>query len=233
MVYRSKPELIAHHRIFFRDELAHWIWEAQFAGASEVNAQPIVPGSPLEVEIIAPSGRVTSIDLFCATYLRQISSGLFAELFDRDGKAVACRRIAGPEIADNKYHPFILGEDLALEPGAKYRLVVSSIDGAPDDYIGVWVGACAIGDWHYGQRFVAFSGERMFLYAATPTAPAKPKVFVVLPSPPAFVAPLADLAECLDGLALTVIDPQSVLHRRDLFSADLVIFAGLTGHEDL
>jgi hypothetical protein len=233
MVYRSKPELIAHHRICFRDELAHWMWETRFVGASEVNAQPIAPGSPLEVEIIAPSGRVTSIDLFCATYLRQISSGLFAELFDRDGKAVACRRIAGPEIADNTYHPFILGEDLALEPGAKYRLVVSSIDGAPDDCIGVWVGACAIGDWHYAQRFVAFGGERMFLYAANATAPAKPKVFVVLPSPSAFVAPLADLGECLDALALTVIDPQSVLRRRDLFSADLVIFAGVTGHEDL
>jgi glycosyltransferase involved in cell wall biosynthesis len=236
VVRQSKPASIAHHRIAFRDELAHWSWEARFMEKSgPATARAIDPASPLEVEIIAPSGRVTSIDLFCTTYLRQIGSSLFAELFDRDGNAVACRAIAGREIADNTYHPFILGADLALEPGAKYRLVVSSIDGVPDDCIGVWVHACATGDWDYAQRFVAFGGERVFLYAANSTAPTEQdelKVFVVLPSPPAFVARLADLTECLDGLALTVIDPQSVLRRRDLFSADLVIFAGVTGRED-
>jgi glycosyltransferase involved in cell wall biosynthesis len=224
---------IAHHRIAFRDELAHWRWDARFMeNSGPTTARAIDPGHPLEVEIIAPSGRVTSIELFCATYLRQIGSGLFAELFDRDGNAVACRTIAGPEIADNTYHPFILGEDLALEPGAKYRLEVSSIDGAPDDCIGVWVHAGATGDWDYAQHFVAFGGERMFLYAANASAPAEPKAFVVLPSPPASGELLTRLAGHLDGIALTVIDPQSVLRQRDIFSADLVIFAGVTGRED-
>ena len=36
----------------------------------------------------------------------------------------------------------------------------------------------------------------------------------------------------MDGVALTVVDPQSVLRWRDIFSADLVIFAGVTGRED-
>ena len=131
MVYQLKPVPIACHRIVFRDELARWMREARFAEASRAKAQRIVPGNPLELEIIAPSGRVTSIDLFCATYLRRIGSSLFAELFDRDGNALACRMITGPDIADNTYHPFIVGEDLALEPGAKYRLVVSSIAAPP------------------------------------------------------------------------------------------------------
>ncbi len=209
------------------------MWDARFTeNSGTATAWAIDPGHPFEVEIIAPSGRVTSIDLLCGTYLRRIGSSLFAELFDRDGNALACQTIAGPEIADNTYHPFILGEDLALEPGAKYRLVISSIDGAPDDCIGVWVHAGAAGDWDYAQRFVAFGGERTFLYAANATVPPEPKVFIVLPSLPAFGGPLAGLAEWVDGGAFAVIDPQSVLRRRDFFSADLVIFAGVTGHED-
>jgi glycosyltransferase involved in cell wall biosynthesis len=232
MAYQSKLASVARHRTVFADELAHWTWETRFAGTSQSNAQRIAPGNPLELEIIAPSGDVTSVDLFCATYLQRNGSSLFAELFDRDGSSIACRTIDGPNILDNTYHPFILGEDLTLEPGAKYRLVVTSIDGAADDCIGVWVHACAAGDWDYVQRFVSFGGERTFLYAMNATAPAEPKVFAVLPSPPTFGAPLAGLAEWLEGVALTVIDPQSVLNCRDLFSADLVIFAGMTGHED-
>ena len=230
---KSNPAPIAHHRIAFRDELAHWRWDARFMeNTGPATVWAIDPGHPLEVEIIAPYGRVISIDLLCATYARRIGSSLFAELFDRDGNAVACRTIAGLDIADNTYHPFILGEDLALEPGAKHRLVVSSIDGGLDDWIGVYVRACAVGAWDYSHHFVAFGGKRTFLYGANTTTPVEPKVFVVLPSSPAFGALLTRLAERLDAIALTVIDPQSVLGQRDLFSSDLVIFAGVTERED-
>ncbi len=232
MAHQSRPAPIAHHRIVFQDELAHWMWEARFPETTQPSARRINPENPLEVEIIAPLGRVTSIDLLCATYRRRIGSSLFAELLDRDGNALACRTIAGSDIADNTYHPFILGEDLVLEPGAKYRLVVSSIGGALQDCIGVHVRACVVGAWDYAHHFVAFGGKRTFLYGANATAPVQPKVFVVLPLSPNSGALMTRLAERLDGIVLTVIDPQSVLRQRDIFSADLVILVDGTGRED-
>jgi glycosyltransferase involved in cell wall biosynthesis len=232
MVDKSTVAPVAHHRIIFRDELAHWRWDARFGGTSKALARAIEPGNPLEVEIIAPSRQLVSIDLLCATYLRRITSSLFAELFDNNGNALACRTITGLDISDNAYHPFILCEDLALEPGAKCRLVVSSIDGSPDNCIGVWAHACSASDWDYGRSFVSFDRARTFVYGANAISPVKPKVFVVLPSPSVSGAPIAELADGLDGVALTVIDPQSVLSQRDLFSADLVIFAGVTGRQD-
>ena len=54
----------------------------------------------------------------------------------------------------------------------------------------------------------------------------------MLPPSPASSAALTGLTERLDGMPITVIDPQSVLRLRDIFSADLVIFAGVTGRED-
>ena len=232
VVRKSKRASIAHHRIAFRDDLAHWMWDARFMeNTGAATARLINPGRPLEVEIIAPYGRVTSIDLQCATFRRSDNSTLLAELFDREGNRVACRTIAGAEIANNTYHPFILGEDLALEPGAKHRLVVSS-DGALGGGIGVYVRACAVGAWDYAPRFVAFGGERTFLYSANATAPVEPKVFVVLPSAFTHHGLLTGLAARLDEIALRVIDPQSVLRQIDIFSADLVIFAGAAGGED-
>ena len=181
---------------------------------------------------IAPSGRVTSVDLLCATYKRRIGSSLFAELFDRDGNPLACRMIARPEIADNTYHPFILGEDLALEPGAKYRLVVSSIGGAPDDCIGIWVHACAAGDSDYAN-VLSRSAESGRSYTPR-TRPCRRTEGVRRAALLARVRSAAGRSRGMDGRGRAYGGrPAVVAAPARYLLGDLVsVFAGVTGRED-